>query len=159
MGHPDSQNGLKTQGLLEELKKVNERLDQQQRERHQANSALQVTIGKFGTEALKGADRIDHLERGMSEVSSDIKKLRESMSPFADLASDLKYRLVGDPDMKTDGLIAEHNTMKDDMAEIKKDVRDTKREQRIAITVLAAAATVIYFLQKSGAIDWLQHKP
>lgn len=112
MASPDSLNGLKTQDLLKELQKVNERLDTQQKVRHEANSALQATMGKFGLESMKAMERVDSLENAVKDVASDVKELRHSMSPFAELAKDLKFRLLGDPVMQTRGLVQEHEALK-----------------------------------------------
>lgn len=126
------------------------------KERHENNSRVMGAIMMQGHEAEKTNDRIGSLEGVVQTIAADLKHFTDSVSP---LVLSIKTRLTGDSEMKVGGLISEHDKMKEDVAEIKKDVRDTKREQRIALAVLSGAAAVIYFLQKTGAINFLEHKP
>lgn len=139
--------------------KLDELEKRRQKERHEANSRIMGALLKQGEESFKAADRIDKMESTLHNVSVEVKDLRESLSPFADLARDLKFRLLGDPGMQTTGLVKDHEQLKleikSELSEIKKKGDQTFKEQRAAIW---GAATT--FITTIGLIivAWIQLK-
>ena len=133
---------LSTNALNAKLDELEKR---RQKERHEANSRIMGAILKQGEESIRAADRIDKMELTMGNVAVEVKDLRESMSPFVELARDLKFRLLGDPSMQTTGLVKDHEQLKLDiqteLLEIKKKGYQTFKEQRVAIW--GAATTFI----------------
>lgn len=144
-------------------KQLNERLDQLERtqrtERHDANGKIGAAILKQGEEQIRAADRLTQLETTVHNMNENIREMQESLSPFTELAQGLKNRIMGDPDMKSEGLISEHNELKDRLGTIEQIAKDTKREQRIAVAVLLAIGGVVTWFQQTGALGFFAHKP
>lgn len=151
-------------------KQLFERLDQMEKnqriERHDANGKIGAAILKQGEEQIRTGDRIEKLESTVYNISVDVKEMRESMSPFAELAQSLKFRLLGDPNMQTIGLVKDYEqlkgTIESRLAGIEKVAKDNGetssrvfKEQRWAIWGVVGT-----FLTTMGAIviAWIQLK-
>jgi len=156
--------------IREDMAKQGEAMAEHLRVRHRANSELQKGFIQIGLTAEQQNDRIGTIERNVIEVAADIKDLRESMSPFADLAKDLKFRLLGDPVMQTEGLVEDHKKLKESIEQrlsaIQKSSEDNgkvaekvKIEQRAIFVALAALGSIITWAQATGFFGFLSHKP
>lgn len=147
--------------LVEFSTKVEGEFKRQADARHDANSKYQHAVMQVGRLQEVHTDRIDQLERSVLAIANDVKDIRNSMSPFGDLKQDFKdfkRRIMGDDALKTEGLISEHNAHEKRLTSIENIANDTRREQRIAIVVIGALASVVLFAKASGLLTWLSIK-
>lgn len=129
-------------------KKLNEFNEQQKRQRHESHTRVMSALIEQGKETTAVHDRIDRMELTIHNVSMELKSFIDSMHPFAELADDLKGRLVGNPSMKTGGLIDDHESLKKTIDERLKNIEitaknngevatKTRKEQTVAIWAFA----------------------
>jgi chromosome segregation ATPase len=144
--------------LTEEVKKLRENIEKQAVARHQANNELNKTIGTFSMQALRQEDRIDSIE-------ASFHQLKASIEPLVELAKDLrdlKVRLIGDADLKSEGLVQEHIEVTKRLDQVEKtagenrdSLRYLKWERRVVISVIMGVAAVVTFLKNSNFLQWL----
>ncbi len=141
-GHPEEQ--VSTADLAKQLSEINTRLDLQQKARHEANSALQKTILKFGQEAVISSDQINNLELM-------VKRAVDSLAPFGEIkedAKEIKRVLFGDDKKREKGLVQRFD-------EVDNVVKKALIEQRAFFIIIGAIAAIITFAKGSGILKWL----
>lgn len=158
-----SDSGISSQEFKRQLNEFNE---QQKKQRHESHSRVMGVLMEQGKETTIVHDRIDRMEITMRGISERLEGFVDSMNPFAELAKDLKGRLFGDPNMRTTGLVDDHEQLKKTIEERLKaieataknngeETRKARKEQWVAIW--GAAGT---FITTIGliVIAWLNLK-
>lgn len=127
--------------------------------RHTANESLNGIILKFTEQSEEFNQRISLVE---STLNQGINKLATAVQTLASDTRDLKFRLIGDAALQSEGLVQQHGlTAKrlsdvEAMANSNKDhIKALKRERVIVFSVLGTTGAVIAWIKSVAFIKWL----
>ena len=150
-------SSLTSEELTVELKKLHTRLAEQRDVRHGANEELNATILELTLQQERHAARLDTIEG----------TIKMSLQPLISLSTDIKdikVRLIGDPSLRSEGLIQEHSQVKLTLEKLEKvvtenkdQIKNLKRERVIVVSVLGGIGTVVAFLKSTALIKWLSN--
>ena len=151
----DTKETLSTSELAEEVRKIRQRMEEQSLRRHEANNQLQQTIGSFSTQALRQEDRLDSME-------TLVRKLAETVNSSAQDLRLIRMRLIGDDELKSNGLVQEVDSHKTKLSAQEKEIETVKEEIRfvrrmvvIVVAVIGTAGAIITFAKSTGFIHWI----
>lgn len=150
---------LSTADLIQEVreyqKRIDERMEQQSKQRHNANNQLNETLGKFSLQALRQEDQIENIQRSMGQIAKTMESMGELLKDF----EQIRIRLIGDPEMHSGGLIQEISELKTIVNTNTESIQSLKNSRMIAtwtITVLACLAAIVGWLKNYGVLNFLQ---
>lgn len=120
------------------------RLDDMTDTRHKGNEALNSIVLRFTEQTERHETRIQVMETAITRM----------VQGLASDLRDIKTRLIGDENLKSDGLVQQHNmvTMRLDgvekMAkENRNEIAGLKRERIVAVSVLAAGGATLAWVK------------
>jgi hypothetical protein len=156
---PPKHSAVNSATLTDSIDEMGRRLDAMAEARHKANESLNGIILKFTEQNEEFHDRISLVE---STLNQGINKLATAVQALASDTRDLKFRLIGDSALQSEGLVQQHGltakrlTDVETLANKNQDhLKALKRERVIVFSVLGTIGAVVAWIKSVALFKWL----